>query len=384
MEEITYEEIKKNIEDLYKKIEYLYGKANTKSKQRRLFSTICALDEICEKDCLDLNIVSSHLIKKLYMESKFFDYYDDVNYNLEILKELSLIVINTFKDINYPFYKNYRSRDYVPDSDKNNLIYAYFNSFNDRIIDKFIEKAGDNYYLEFPSDLAFAGALYTLPIFKKYIIHLNTANDQDLFYVIAAVHEMGHAYEKEIFFGNGEVNLLDMYKETFFYEVCSSFFEYTFINYLNENNYYPKEIKYEYNLYYLELLKDAFKTYSICLNGIDDTNDSYYIKLDNKDKMKEIEKLKESLNYYEKLPNYNDKLSILDSVIYFVGEILAINLYDKYKDNPKEFMKNFNTALVNYPRTGLFDSFEVVGITKDELLSGKVLKKELNKFIKDK
>lgn len=110
----------------------------------------------------------------------------------------------------------------------------------------------------------------------------------------------------------------------------------------------------------------------------------YQILLDNKDKMDKIEKLKESLNYYEKLPNYNDKLSILDSVIYFVGGLLAINLSDKYKDNPKEFMKNFRTVLVNYPRTGLFDSFEVVGIPKKELLSGKVLKKELNKFIKDK
>ena len=62
MEEITYEEIRKEIEVIYNKLNYLYVKANTKSKQRRLITSIGALDEICGKDCLGFNIDNSHLI----------------------------------------------------------------------------------------------------------------------------------------------------------------------------------------------------------------------------------------------------------------------------------------------------------------------------------
>ena len=381
MEKITYEEIKKEIEKYYKKLDYLYVKANTKSKQRRLITTIGALDEICGEDCLNFNIDNSHLTETLYMESKFFNYFDNVKYNLHFLRDLSLRVIHTYRKNNYPFYERYKSRDYVPTKDLIKLIIDFFHSFNDESIDKFINKTEDNYYYEFPSDKIYEGALYALPIFKKYIVHLNTNYSKDLFYVIATAHEMGHAYEKELYYNNAGTYLSDKYVDTIFFEVVSSFFEYAFINFLDDNKYYPNEIKNEYDIFFLQLFKCSFNTYTACLNGIDNMDSHYLILLDNKNKMDRIEKLKEMLNYYEDLPSYKEKISVLDSVIYFVGGLLAINLYDKYKDNPKEFMKNFRTFLVNYPRTGLFDSFEVVGITKDELLSGKVLKKELNKFI---
>ena len=383
MEETTYEEIKKEIEDIYKKLNYLYGKANTKSKLRRLRTTIGSLDEICGKNCLDINTDNKHLAEALYMERKFFSYYDSVYYYLKFLKDLSLKTIHTYRQNNYPFYHRYKSRDNITDSDLNDLICEFFSSFNDDSINKFINRTGDNIYYEFPAEEAYEGAVYTLSIFNKYITHLNTNYSKDLYFASSIAHEMGHAYEKDLFYNASGTYLSDKYTDTIFYEVVSSFFEYAFINFLNDNKYYPNEIKDEFNIYYYKLFRFSFRTYTVCINGIDDIDEDYKIKLDNKGKMDRIEKLKEMLNYYGELPSYGDKVSIVDSVIYFVGQLLAINLYDKYKGNPKEFMKNFRTALVNYPRSGTFDSFEVVGITKDELLSGKVLRKELNKFIKD-
>ena len=265
MEEITYEDIRKEIEEIYNKLNYLYGKANTKSKQRRLITTIGALDELCSEDCLGFNIDNSHLIETLYMERKFFDYFDDVNYNLHFLRDLSLRVIHTYRKNNYPFYKRYKSRDYIPDDDMYKLIINFFHSFNDESIDRFIKKTGDNYFFEFPSDEIYAGTLYALPIFKKYIVHLNTSN------------EMGHAYEKELFYNNAGTYLSDKYTDTIFFEVASSFFEYAFINFLKDNNYYPKEIKHEYDTYYLQLFKWAFKTYAVCQNGIDNMDRHYQI-----------------------------------------------------------------------------------------------------------
>lgn len=121
--------------------------------------------------------------------------------------------------------------------------------------------------------------------------------------------------------------------------------------------------------------------YAICENGSSSVIDEdYNVKLDNKGKMDQLELLKGRLNFFENLPEYEDVVSLRESSIYFIGELFAMTLYDKYKENPKEFMKAFRTALVNYPRTRSLDSFEIVGITKEELLSGKVLKRKIEEF----
>ena len=193
---------------------------------------------------------------------------------------------------------------------------------------------------------------------------------------------MGHAFEKELFYNTSGTYLSDKCIDTIFPEVVSSFFEYAFIKYLEENRCYDKEvIKNEKNSYFLRMFHDAFGTYLVSLNSDSVVDYDYTIELNNKNVMDEIEKVKEMLNYYS-LPSYKEKLSVKDSVIYYIGQLLAIYLYDSYKQDPKEFMKNFKTALVNYPRTSSIDSFEVVGITKEKLLSGKVLKRELERFIK--
>jgi len=131
------------------------------------------------------------------------------------------------------------------------------------------------------------------------------------------------------------------------------------------------------------LLEDAFSSSIISSMSNRIINQNGEIYLNNREVMNVAESQKEELNYFQNLPSYQDEILYRDPIVYYIGKLLAISLYDKYKANPKEFMKNFRTALVNYPRTGSIDSFEVVGITKEELLSGKVLRKELKNFIKD-
>ena len=57
-------------------------------------------------------------------------------------------------------------------------------------------------------------------------------------------------------------------------------------------------------------------------------------------------------------------------------------MYNNYKEAPKEFMKALRTTLVNYPRSGIIENFSTVGIDKDKLLEGKVLRRELKSFFK--
>ena len=385
MERTINDDIKKLVEEYYRKLEYLYVKANTISKERRLESTIGNLNYFCSEDCFNLIDVNNSLFRNyMYMESKFFNFFDNAYDNMHLLKDLSLKTIHTYRKVDYPYYKKYKRTDYIPFSDIIKLINEFFMSFGDDSINEFMNKICDNYYYTSTVSDDYARALFALPVFKKYIVHLNNKYPQNLYFASALAHEMGHAYETELYYKSDSTYLSNKHTDTIFFEVVSSFFEYAFINFLKENRYYKKEIDHELDIYYIRLFEYAFNTYVVCLNGINNIDGNYMILLDNKDKMDRIEELKNMLNYYNNLPNYKDKISVLDSFIYFVGEILAVNLYDKYKDNPKEFMKNFRTALVNYPRSGNIESFEVVGITKDELLSGRVLKRELNKFIKDK
>lgn len=381
------EEIKKEIQFYYNRLEYLYVKANTKSKLRRLLYTLGSIEELCSEELFDFKDVvriNCDDSDYEYDYSKFLSFIDNINANEKNLKDFSMKTINIFRSSNYPFYKKYKTIGYIPFDDIQKLITDFFASFDDDSINSFINNIDNNFYYTFDAETEYSGVLYDLPIFKRYAIHLNTIYGQDLYFAIANAHEMGHAYEKELFYNTSGSYLSDKCIDTFFCEVVSSFFEYAFIKYLKDNRCYDKEIiKHEENTYFVSLFKYAFGTYIASLNSDGIVDYDYTIKLDNKEIMDRIEKLKEKLNYYE-LPSYDEKISIRNSIIYFIGQLFAMHLYEGYKNAPNEFMKNFRTALVNYPRTNSIDSFGVVGITKEKLLSGKVLKRELEKFIKDK
>lgn len=381
MREITDEDIKKEINEYIKKIEYLSVKANTKSKKRMLMDTMYSLSGI-HNELFSLPNIKFNYDYMHNIYPKFFSFYDNVSENLPFLGELSRSVIEIFAEEEYPFYKRFPSVDYISLEDILELVKEFFSTFNDPIINNYKEKLKGNKIYTYPLKSDYAGIIFPLAALKKYIICINTDYQLDLYFASSFCHELGHAYEKELFYTASGSYLNDKYNDTILYEVVSSFFEYAFINYLKDNNYYKENIDSEFNKYFKGLFHygynvnifDLMKNFQV---------DGYKVILNKKDVMDRVEVIKNRINYYERFPKYQDSVHFVDNIIYFIGQLLAINLYDKYKQNPKEFMKNFRTSLVNYPRTGSINSFEVVGITKKDLLSGKVLKRELEKFIKD-
>ena len=385
MEELkTINEIKKDMKNYYQKLNYLYSKANTKSKRDRLLSSISILDHICSEDFFSFGDLSGDWIKDIKLEYDIENIFNmfckNADDNMSLISKLSRNTINNFKNIKYPFYKNYHICNYLPLDRIISLVKEFYLDFGDDNIEKFIKSFNkDNLYIE-PFEANYSGLLFPFDLIKKNIILINNNLPQDLYFASSLAHELGHAYESYLYYKR---DLFDK-GSTIFSEVVSSFFEYLFLKYIKDNNLYQKEINNELNVFYIELFNDAFSSSIISSMKNRVINDNGEICLDDEKAMDNAEKKKEELNYYRDLPNYKDKIRFRDPIIYYIGKIIAISLYHNYLQDPKEFMKNFNTVLVNYPRTKSIDSFEVVGITKDELLSGKVLKKELNKFIKDK
>jgi len=379
----TINEIKKDMVGFYKKLNYLYSKANTKSKRNRLLNSISIIDVICSEEYFNFNNLKGDWINDIKLQKDIDNMFNifckNADNNMLLIKNLSNKTINDFISVQYTFYKKYSTCNYLPLDRILLLVKEFYLSFEDEHLEAFIKSFNrDNIYVEH-FKTSYAGLLFAFDLIKKNIILINSKYQENLYFASSLAHELGHAYESNLYYKS---DLFDI-GSTIFLETVSSFFEYAFLKYLKNNYIHKKEIDSELNVFYVELLEDAFSSSIISSMSNRIINQNGEIYLNNREVMNVAESQKEELNYFQNLPSYQDEILYRDPIVYYIGKLLAISLYDKYKANPKEFMKNFRTALVNYPRTGSIDSFEVVGITKEELLSGKVLRKELKNFIKD-
>ena len=381
MEELkTLNEIKKDIINYYKKLGFLYAKANTKSKRKRLVSSIAILDHICSPEIFNFNdlcgVWDNDIELQKVMEKIYSQFCQNVEDNILLINETSKKTIDAFKSANYPFYRKHSYCHYLPMNIIFGLVKDFYHSFDDETVKDFINSFNkENLYVEdFPTD--YSGLLFPFDVIRKNIILINNNSPQNIYFASSLAHELGHAYESFLYYKS------DMFDNgnTIFSEVVSSFFEYAFLKYLKENNIYNEGIDSELDIFYLELFDDAFSSYLLSLMNDRKPSDEGEICLNDKKVMDKGEEIKSKLNYFTELPSYQDTIRYRDAFIYYIGKLFAISLYDSYKDNPKEFMKDFKTALVNYPKSRSVDSFEIVGINKENLRNSKVLTRELKQF----
>lgn len=377
------EELREHFNLYQRKINYLIGRANTKSKQRNLITSITGLQGIIDDKFLPIEGILDKSIDKITsMDEKYFAFNDSFSHYQELLKKISNNTIFDFDGVHYPFYQKYKYNSHLSFEKIYSLVLDFYKSFNDESINSFINKISENdIYL---TDLhEYAGGLTTsLDVIKRYIILLDGGAYQNLFSASVLSHELGHAYEENLFYNTGDWFGILNADNTIFYEVSSSFFEYAFLQYLKENRLFSDVIDSIINNFYFSLFIHSFNLNILC-SMKKMTFNGGNVLLNDKNVMDKAEIIKEKINYYQLLPNFNDEVTFSPEIIYFIGSLFAMYLYDSYKDNPKEFMKNFRTSLLSYSRNGEIGSFEGVGITEDKLLEGKVLRREIKKFIKD-
>ena len=175
---------------------------------------------------------------------------------------------------------------------------------------------------------------------KSYVT-INARNDVEGLLVFA--HEIGHAYANSMI-KNNKASYDDCIS---FYEFYSSFMERIMIDYLLRNNIMVEDTKksnYNYFKYFKKYARDLseFKDFSLA-----------------------------------KILENNSKLS--DSMIYFYGEYLGIIKESDYYDDKEGTIERINDYLRNQSLVSREKSLDILGIDYDELISGKKLKRILNK-----
>lgn len=256
-------------------------------------------------------------------------------------------------------------------------MYEFLNSYDPYLYNLLINKIKDKEIFYDYNMNEYNGETHNIEVLNKNFILLEDKNIHTINENLTIIHEIGHAYEFNLLYNNNK-HINSMY--TPYYEVSSLFFEYAYMNYLKENRLLDREIDMVFDNYYKELLLDIIDI-NMLANYFNITEDilvnDNYITINDEELFNKRNDIKNKLNYYMYLSN-EKKYNFLNTYIYGIGRVLSVILYDIYKDNPKEFKKEFNILLNNYSKYDSITCFDSIGINKDEIENNNVLKKVLS------
>lgn len=316
---------------------------------------------------------------------EFISLLEHTNENEDFYRNLSDNILKIFKESKYPLYKYYNGLILSnPKLDKYtmlNIMLSFLKSFDYETYELFKNKIINDEVLDINTDPALSGFAFSFASINKSYILLNELFDDNLFKYETIIHEFGHIFEMQLAQDSGNNILIEKGLETPYSEVASCFFQYAFINYLKENKIYTNYANQCLDMYYKEILLyfsmirilSEFPKIEVDPDGTLDFLNTEIIKFG--------DKIKEELNYYE-LFNYEDTFEFRMPYIYGMGHLLSLYLYENYKTNPN-FIADFKKALLEYPFVGDIFAFERVGITKEELIKGDILRKVLKKQTED-
>lgn len=368
----------KNIQEYKNKLEYLYAKANTISKKKRIIDDLFIFSRMCRED---------------FFVEKIFDWEKDQNllgistYDNNILKanilrnkdiylEISSSVIEDYIKTNFPFYRSYKDsfKEYhkLKEGYMMDIILSFLNDFDNNLCQKFKDKVNEGhlYKINNYEEDSLGHTCEFITLQNNIMFISSNKEDKDTIQdAVTIMHEYGHSIEMDLYHKSGIKNTMQLYP---FHEVSSQFIEYAFINYLTENKIYSEDLEKINRRYLTDLFYFIFGIN--LFSEIDKVGEDEYEYDTEKIKEKEI-MIQEKTNYYE-MTDYD--FEVFDKCfIYGIGYLFSPYLYENYKQNPNEFMKAFQNALLTYPYTNNIDSFKNVGVTSDILKEGKILRKVL-------
>lgn len=377
------EEIKKQLEYHLKKLNNEYARANTISKKKKIASQLKTFENICFYDLFDMvDILKLEWLEDLeihklenYKPEKFISILQENN---DFYSRLSNRIISIYSKLEYPFYKDYY---------KSGLICYYKNLSQkelDEIILEFIKEYDKELFENIVNKSVFlketdnwGGRVSFFPALEDTYIFLSNTWEKSIVFNTSAVHEYGHIFEINLDFQTKNFNYQKSYRYSPFGEVSSIFFEYTFLMYLKKHKLYEDAVDSYLNYCYFIPLFEEFATINI-LTQINNNQENIIIT-DNT-LIARINKIKEKANYYDFLKE-NSVINYRKTYLYGIGKLMAIYLYDNYEQDPEKFKKEFRNSLLTYPLTNNLTAFNNVGVSEEELLSCKKLRRTLEKFI---
>ena len=359
--------------------EYLYAKANTKSKKREIAYDLIFFEDMYNNfmdeevefswsndiDLIDVRIdVANSLVKNVLSEQ-------------HLLKEIFEKNFNVFLEEDFSLYTDY-SKNYHKLSEElmQKNIGMFLRNIDKSLVDRFKDKLINGELFINNTINGFSGLTFPLEAVDKNIIMYISRGNGTIEDARILAHELGHDFEFENAKKSGITSVWNKISKTIYVEVCSCFFEYAFINYMIDNRIYLEDalmLRRRYlngTLYYL--------SYALTLLSVDKLkiDFSFDALLENRDVVDYANELLIKMNSYDKKYVIGDKLNFRVSFVYALGKLMSIYVYEMYKNNPNDFLANFRKVLIDY-KDNNFESFEKIGITKDMMTNGDILRRVL-------
>lgn len=372
------ENIELQMNDYINKLMDKYLRANSASKKRKTSYDLITFsrfyNSIFPNKKLPWNN-DSDILREYYVYNSNIvkEFLHNLEKDKDIYRYLSKNVIDSFAEVNYPFYKsNYKIVDLprLTTKESSDIILSFLNDFSQECYLKMLEMVKNNELFGMPNLISSQGQTVSINSLKKNFIIISDIFDNSIFTNSVTMHEFGHSYE--FYISNATCSQI---LETPFYEVASCFFEYAFLNYLKEKKMYMHSVDICLDIFYKNALY-----YNVEMNLLNDMPDIYELE-DYELDQKRIEEIKQKLNYYDLF--ITDEIIYANSYIYGIGHLFAVLLYDNYKQDKEKFNYNFKNMLTSYPFANSIESFKPFNITEEELESGKILRKTLKNFTND-
>lgn len=359
------------------KLNNVYNRLSSKSMKNKYsmdflgFAT--SMEDIlfsgCTKDWDFNKIVNDYYISKRNFVNDIYD-------KRILFSDIAESSIEVFKKADYNFYDGYYTKFSSINKDTMlDIILSFFAEFDDEYY-KVVKNSINNGELLISSIEDYSGYLLNIDSLKKNFVVVSEKADKDLLGMTSIIHEYGHYFETNLLYSNNRDNFRSKSMNTPFYEVSSSFFEYSFLRYLKENKIYNNGIDLLLHDYYNKLFMYLYNISIISKVDNIQLDSSFNMNIEGNDIFDYTKKLQEDINYYE-LPSVGDKIDFIDSYIYGLGSLFSIYMYDCYKGNPEYFKKEYRNTLLTYPYSNSIETFEKVGVSYDELIKGDKLEKVL-------
>lgn len=363
------------------RLTYLYVKADTISKKKRIAYDLIAFDNMynCFMDKeVELPWGNDEFLIDFRLDV-FYGLFEYVLYNKFFLLDVVENSFDIFLENNFSIYCDYGKKFKKLDEGRlQEYIINFYNSVGENLGNVFINKLNNGEIFINNSLKYNIGVVFPIESLKRNFILFKAGENMCLEDARVLAHELGHDFEFSNSYTCGVSCIWDKTSKTFYGEVSACFFEYAFINYLIENKIYLEDaIKLKGR--YLDDIFDNLKNILIIFSQSKISIDcELKVKLKNNEMVDFANGLLEEMNYDERY-KLDDKIGFRKSIVYGIGRLMGIYIYEFYKNNSKEFLYNFRRSLLEYKDKGI-DAFRYVGVSSDDLIKGNVLRKTLEQF----
>ena len=354
-----------------KKLTNEYLRANTKSKRKKLVRDLIAFKEICterfeidktfawEQDDAILSLTKSGRVA----------FVQEVANNCLLYNSVFTNTLNIFIEEDFPLYKYYqKSYQKLTLKEIQELIFDFLAHYDEKLLQELKNKMDGDELLCGPL-IGYKGTTYSLGSLNTNLMFYTPEFGCNIDSASTIVHEFGHSIEMNSYYKVGKTTYFDIVRGSPYYEISSRFLEYAFLNYLKENNILIEEVSIRIHRLLFDLLVRSYEImmiYRLEEIEIDELDNVYIVDDSIKEEAEEIQK---KINYYSLQSSVGDVFKYRHSFLYGIGTLSAIMLYEKYKEDPNYFKKEFTNASLSYPNIGL-SAFEKVGLTKENMIEG--------------